>query len=150
MLPAQVVVRYKGTHKGKVFDETKGKATFSFRLGALPKNKIFSCAAYFVVVSGQAVHAGFLRLWVAGCACGCWRCLACSATLLNARAVPLCSEAGSLAGSQQLSMSPIVCQPRYQQTLIGLPFVLRRGRRGDQVSSLPATACSVSAPLWSM
>lgn len=33
----QVVVRYKGTHKGKVFDETKGKATFSFCLGVLPQ-----------------------------------------------------------------------------------------------------------------
>ena len=32
---AQVVVRYKGTHKGKVFDETKGKSSFTFRLGAL-------------------------------------------------------------------------------------------------------------------
>ena len=29
---AQVTVRYKGTHKGKVFDESKGKG-FTFRLG---------------------------------------------------------------------------------------------------------------------
>ena len=36
MLPAvQVTVRYKGTHKGKVFDESKGKG-FSFRLGEHP------------------------------------------------------------------------------------------------------------------
>lgn len=30
----QVLVRYRGTHKGKVFDETKGKP-FTFRLGEL-------------------------------------------------------------------------------------------------------------------
>ena len=30
--PVQVTVRYKGTHKGKVFDESKGKG-FTFRLG---------------------------------------------------------------------------------------------------------------------
>lgn len=35
VLHAQVVVRYKGTHKGKVFDETKGKSSFTFRLGAV-------------------------------------------------------------------------------------------------------------------
>lgn len=28
-------MRYKGTHKGKVFDESKGKG-FTFRLGAQP------------------------------------------------------------------------------------------------------------------
>ena len=38
----QVVVRYKGTHKGKVFDETKGKATFSFCLGVLPQCSVLA------------------------------------------------------------------------------------------------------------
>lgn len=31
----QVTVRYKGMHKGKVFDESKGKG-FTFRLGEHP------------------------------------------------------------------------------------------------------------------
>ncbi len=75
MLPAQVVVRYKGTHKGKVFDETKGKATFSFRLGALPKitishvlHTLWSCLARqcmqaYCNFGSRGVHAAAGGAW---------------------------------------------------------------------------------------
>ena len=137
MLHAQVVVRYKGTHKGKVFDETKGKATFSFRLGALLSDA-FCCAACHVVVLGQAVQA-CRNFGLQGGACGRWRCLACSATLLKAHAVPLRVGAGLLVRkAADVINFPLGASSESTSAL----FVLRRGRRGDQVSSLPAAACS--------